>query len=380
MNILIVARGIPTDNNPMHGIFEFDQAKALTLCGHKVTYFSIDLRSLHHKRKFGIQKYTREGIEVHVNSLPVGAVPLPLKMCIGKAALMCLYKSVFNSREKPDIIHAHFTEYGFLAAALSEKEKIPLVITEHSSIMGKEEVPNGLLSRANRAYHAASKVIAVSNALSENIKKLTGVEPITVHNIVDADVFAATKPISHTKYRFVSVGNLIPSKGMELLIDAFAAFHNCHQDSELDIIGSGSELDVLVNQVKDLGVQACVSFSGRLTRQEIAHHFQTADCFVLASKLETFGLVYAEAMMAGLPVIATKCGGPEDFVVDTVGVLADRSSSESICNAMLTIFSRRTDYHTEIIRRYALDHFSPEMIAEKLTKVYREVLYLENNV
>ena len=80
MKILIISRGMPTEENPMSGIFEMDQAKALSNYGFDVTLFVLDLRSARRIRRLGIRKTIVNGVRVFIASFPVGAIFLPLKM------------------------------------------------------------------------------------------------------------------------------------------------------------------------------------------------------------------------------------------------------------------------------------------------------------
>jgi len=374
MKILIIARGVPNENYPLNGIFELDQAKALAGIGHDVVYFAIDLRSIRRKRKFGVSKQQIDSVQVYTISIPVGAIPLSIKIIIGQVALKRLYNNVFGSQNRPDVIHAHFTDMGCIASALSTEKNIPLVITEHSSIIGKNKVPKDILKIAVKGYSSAEKVIAVSGSLQRKIKEHTGIESTVVHNIIDEDVFLNSKRIVHDAFSFSSVGNLNKRKRMDLLIDAFGIVRKHIPNCRLEIIGDGKEREALFRQVDQLGIGDSVVFCGRLSRDEIAQHFATADCFVLPSELETFGVVYAEAMMAGLPVIASRCGGPEDFVTDEVGVLMDINTPQELANAMEQIFYNHDRFESEAIREYAVKHFSADVIAQKITCVYESIL------
>ena len=82
MNILIIGRGIPTEQNPKLGIFEMDQAKALAGIGNKVKYFAVDLRSIRKWRKWGLIKGESDGVKWYVYNLPVGPFPVRIRMMI----------------------------------------------------------------------------------------------------------------------------------------------------------------------------------------------------------------------------------------------------------------------------------------------------------
>lgn len=98
--------------------------------------------------------------------------------------------------------------------------------------------------------------------------------------------------------------------------------------------------------------------------------FSSAQAFVLASRLETFGVVYIEAMAAGLPVIATACGGPEDFVTEQVGILVPVGNVKALTEAMEQMVMHSGSYDRAEIARYAAKKFAPATIAEQLTSIY----------
>ena len=99
-----------------------------------------------------------------------------------------------------------------------------------------------------------------------------------------------------------------------------------------------------------------------------------SDVFVLASRGETFGVVYIEAMSAGLPVIATTCGGPEDFVDESNGILVPVNDVEALTDALIKIYKTANNYDRSNISRLTQQKFSPKTIASQLTDVYIDVI------
>ncbi len=375
MDILIISRGVPTKQYPLNGIFEWDQAKALASIGHNVTFFAIDLRSIRRKRKFGIYKEIRGGICVYIIAWPIGALPMNIFCKIGSKALRILYKRVYATVKKPDIIHAHFTDMGCIAANLAKIKKIPLVITEHSTAIDSEKANLEIIKCAKYGYLAAEKVIAVSSNLADRIKSLTGVSCTVIHNIIDPyEAFLNKKNETHQDFTYISVSNLIKRKRIDLLIDAFKLVSEQNKNVYLIIVGDGPERSSLEKQAEVLAINNRILFTGRLERDDIAIEFDRADCFVLPSDLETFGVVYVEAMMKGLPVIATRCGGPEEFVKEKVGMLVDKNDQKALVRAMLDIYNQYNLYDPNEIRKYAIDNFSPTVIAKQITELYKEIL------
>ena len=95
---------------------------------------------------------------------------------------------------------------------------------------------------------------------------------------------------------------------------------------------------------------------------------------MLASRSETFGVAYIEAMAAGLPVIATRCGGPEDFVTEENGILIPVDDESALTGAMERMMFRREDYDSAAISADIRRKFAPETIAARLTELYEGVL------
>ena len=374
MKIFLITNGVPTKEYPLLGIFEFDQAQALASAGHDVTVLGIDLRSFLRKRKLGIVSGEKGLVKWYTISLPVGAVPISILCFIGTQALKFLYKRAFKNHGKPDILHAHFTEIGYMAAGLSEEEKIPLVITEHSSKINRENVNNSLKKYALSAYKRANKIIAVSNALSNNIYLNFKIHCKVIPNIVSLKEFYFRRE-HHEGFGFISTANLVPIKCHHLLIQAFNKVHEIHKDTFLGIVGDGELRKELGKLVDALGLNDSVIFYGQLSREKIAKLYAKYDCFVLPSASETFGVAYIEAMVCGLPVIATKCGGPEDFVISSVGQVVPVENETALKEAMCYVCEHYTIYNLKEISRYAKEKFSAHEIAKQLTVEYEEILY-----
>ena len=219
---------------------------------------------------------------------------------------------------------------------------------------------------------SAAKVIAVSSPIAEKIHEYCGVRCEVIPNIIEVRTFTHGGG-GHDGFGFVNTGGLGWAKNQEMLINAFASVHALHKDTYLGIIGGGVLSDKLQQQVQALGLQDSVKFYGHLPRQTINQIYKSYDCFVVSSHLESFNVSAAEAMAAGLPVIATKCGGPQDFVNDKTGLLVPVDDVEAMSSAMLQMYETRSNYDSEYISLYANEHFSPEVVATQIIEVYKEV-------
>ncbi len=378
MNILIVARGYPSERYPLNGIFEWDQAKALAALGHKVVYASVDLRSLRRRRHWGYESFQRDGVQVRAVNVPVGAVPKTVLQGAGRIALRRLYARLQKELGAPDVVHAHFLESAASAAVLCQYEQLPLVITEHTSSMNVPQLPAAVLACAKQTYAQADICLAVSSVFCRNLSTATGFPFQVVENIVDTGAFCQlpSSQRGDAEFRFVAAGGLSHRKGYDLLLSSFAEVVRENPQCTLTVFGGGEEANRLLQQAADLEISEKVRFRGLRNRMEIAREYRNSDAFVLPSRLETFGVVYIEAMAAGLPVIATRCGGPEDFVTPETGILIDVDDGAALTAAMKRMAADRAHYDSAKIAAYARQSFSPERVATHLTEIYQQAIAL----
>lgn len=372
---MIVARGYPTDKYKMNGNFEFDQAKALVRAGCKVVFAAIDVRSIRRWRKWGIEKKKIDGVEIYAINIPLGNVPKIIFGNIAFLGLKMIYKKILNEIGKPDIVHAHFLGSAYLSAKLLNNSETPLVITEHSSLMNQNEISTRLLQKASYSYNKANQVIAVSHHLANNIGSKLNIKPIVIPNVVDLDSFEyveRNKPKDF--FSFVSTGHLLPNKNMSLLIESFTEAFKENNKVTLYIFGEGSERQKLENIIQVNNMNDQIHLMGVKVRKEIAKKMSESNCFVLASKKETFGVAYIEAMAMGLPVIATKCGGPEDFVNNKNGLLINVDDKNELMQAMKYMYQNSSNYISIEIANSVKMKFGEAMISNQLINIYQSII------
>lgn len=374
MYILILSRGYPTKKNKILGIFEMDQARALKELGCKVVFLSTDLRSIRRKRKWGYERKTIDGIEIYGMNIPLGRVPKFVLDKVSSFAVNYLYKKAVADNGKPDILHGHFTNQAYLGSLLKEKNGIPLVVTEHSSNINKENIREDLLNKGEIAYKKADKLITVSPTLKTRIKEKFGIDSIYIPNIVDIDIFSYQSREKREIFKFVSTGHLISGKGTETTINAFYKAFKDYEDVHLKIFGEGSERKKLEGLIKELNLNKKVELMGECSREDIAKEYKNSDAFVLASKSETFGVAYIEALSSGLPVLATKCGGPEAFINNTNGILSPIDDVNSLAKNMRYMYENVNKFSRKDISEDTRKKFSPQNIGDQIINVYNEIL------
>lgn len=374
MRILVLGRGLPGPRQELLGIFEFQQARALAEAGHEVVYGALDIRFLHHVRPWGVRRADVDGVHVVELSLPLGRLQYGGGYRLVAALWNVLYRACVRTHGRPDVVHSHFIGWSAAAAMGKRRYGYPLVVTEHTSGLMAPEPPRSMLRGIAIAYPATDVLIAVSPALQDRIRALTGHEAVYVPNLVNVDDFASQPRRAHTPRRIVSVGNLLPRKRMDLLVDALdlaGAQDPSVRDVELVIVGEGPERARLQERIAARGLTGRVTLAGSAPHPRIAELFAQSDLFALASERETFGVVLIEAMAAGLPVVSTRSGGPEGFVTHATGVLTGHSV-EDLADGLVAGLRRTWDH--EAIRRYALEHHAPDVVAGRLTELYEQAV------
>lgn len=378
MRVCLITRGLPSHSNPLLGIFELDQAIALRNIKHNVVFIKLDFRSIFSKRKFGTYTSKYNDFDVFNISLPLGNLEHPLFQFLAKLYISFSINAYLNYFEKPDIIHSHFFTISNLAIVIKKKLKRPLVVTEHSSQLNKPVLPKRVYNIAKYTYSNSDLIIVVSNALQKSIFDNFLIKSVVVPNIVNVIDFPNVidfKTLNKgDNFTFISVGSLNKNKGFDTLINAFYKA-NFDENVHLLIIGDGEELQDLKELIKHRKLNSRVFLLGFQTRTNIFSYFLNSDVFILASRSETFGVAFIEALYCGLPVIATYCGGPEDFIDSSNGILVPVDNISALAEAMIFMYnnSRRIYIQSEI-REKIMNRFSSKVVSEKLTELYIQLI------
>lgn len=246
------------------------------------------------------------------------------------------------------VIHAHSAlPCGHAALLLSRELKIPFVVTVHGldafSSRQVEGRAGEWCARISRSvYRSACSVICVSEKVRDQVIEGAGprVNSTVIYNGVDPEVFSASDS-EPDELVILGVGNLIPIKGHELLLQAFAAVQNRFPSVVLEVIGDGPERSHLQKLAEEQGIAGKVRFRGRQSRRQVADAMRRATVFALPSRYEGLGCVYLEAMSAGKPVIACRGQGIEEIVTEGVnGCLVGAGDLQELTNTLARILQQ----------------------------------------
>lgn len=381
MYTLVIGRAYPEESTGMMGIFEFEQAKALSRNETDTVYAFCDTRSIKRLRKIGdVQK--KDEIPVSGRHLPIGGIPTYCFNKVKSIYFLRKIKEIINKHGMPEIIHVHFPLLTMTDEiwGVLKKSNVPIVVTEHWSKVQTKDLEDYRLKLLKRVVKESSAFICVGELLRKSVIDLTGADKdiYVIPNMVSAE-FNNTYQRKKRGFNFISIGRLIKSKGFDILINSFAQSFKDVPSATLTIVGGGPlELD-LKKQVDKLGIRDKVNFTGLINRDEIAKHIQKSDVLVSASSLETFGVPFIEAMTCGKPVIGFKGGPMDKYIIDSVGLLVRRNTND-LKLALLDLYHNIDDFNNDFISKYAYEHFSASSVTNKLKNIYQDILNRERDL
>ena len=397
MNVFVIPSWYPSAANPIAGVFVREQASALA--EHRPEWNVVVSRWGHHDGALSLRNpgasldalrwHWHAGAARWLAAPPLHEVLTPslswtLAVAGGGAAglLRATRRNLALARARFGTIHLMHAHVGFpagwIASQLCAEAGIPYALTEHMSpfpFPALRERGGGLRPALRQAFDAAAATIAVSPSLAAEIRAHGLPCSHVIPNVVDERRFRpAAGRTTAPPFMLFTLCAMAPQKGIDLLLRAFAHWNPARGKVALRIGGGGPQLAVYQRLAVELGIDDRVSWLGAVPPAEAPRYFAECDTFVLASRHETFGVVLAEALMCGKPVIATRCGGPESIVNEANGLLVDVEDMVGLAGAMASMALRAGAFDAQAIRADALRRFSREAVAEQLVQVFEAVL------
>ena len=380
MHILIIpSEHFITQTQPLGGIFQYHQAKALNNAGHQIGVLSVGYIT----PRYLVSKYIykkeekKENINIkrEYKQLYFPHRYIPFKVLKANYIKMAdkLYKEYIKEFGIPDIIHAHnFLYAGIIAKFIKDEYGVNYIVTEHSSSFVRNKLSSGKIKSIENVAKNALKVTAVSSSFNNILKEYTKTNIDLLPNIVDDFFFQKKFQNKISKnFIFLHIASLDKNKNQELLIKSFEKIAKLNHNVYLNIAGSGYMKKYLESLVKKLDIQKQVNFLGRISQEKVRDEMMKSNCFVLSSNFETFGVVLIEALACGLPLIATECGGPKDIVNKQNGILIKTNNQLELKKAMLYMYENSYKYDREKLRNGAKEKFGEKTFIENVIKYYK---------
>jgi glycosyltransferase involved in cell wall biosynthesis len=381
MNILFLTSWYPTKFNPNFGIFVKEHAHSIVLTNNIIVVLAIVINKTSNIYSKTITDTVDESgmriILIEINSkfknLLYHLIPFQYR----------LVKKVFRNNIlpdfKPDIIHSNVIfPSGIIGDILALNIKKPHIITEHWSRINtilKKPVLSGM---AIKAYQRATMILPVSLFLMNKMKiLLPTIDSNKYHivsNVIDSELFYfIEKKPNKDSIKFCAIATWadkkIPDKKPELFIEALAVLQTQIKETViLTMIGGGDQVSKLQDLCREKSIKA--NFVGFLNKVEIAKQLQESDFFIHASTIETFGIVIAEALLCGTPVICSNVGALPELINESNGILCENNLNEWV-KGLHKLISFKFKNH-EIADKNKRK-FSKENVSKKINELYKEV-------
>lgn len=299
---------------------------------------------------------------------------------VGDAARYARFVTNIAETEDFDVVHAHdWMTYaaGVAASAISGK---PLVAHVHSTEFDRsgESVNQAIYDLERLGMHHADRIIAVSKLTQSICVRRYGVDPSrieVVYNGVDDEKMqpGPGQRIASSDKIVLFLGRITMQKGPEYFVRAAKRVLDKYEDVKFVVAGSGDMARRMIEEAAHLGIGHKVLFTGFLRGKDVDRVFQMADCYVMPSVSEPFGIAPLEAMKNDVPVIISKQSGVSEVLTHALKV--DFWDVDEMANKIVAVL--RYPPLSQTLRQHGpmeLRGLTWEGAAQRTASVYEEVL------
>ena len=291
-----------------------------------------------------------------------------------------------------ELLHSHWiVPQGFTAALSASRRPVPHVATVHGSDVLALSGP--IVDQAKRfALRRADIVTANSSATRQAAMRLApdirDLHTIPMGATVDRKVDPSNVSALRARYRqgtgplIVFAGRVVREKGIEELISAVDILSSRLSDVTALIVGDGQDRDTMVSLVARAGLEHRIAFVDWVRPEALQDFLVAGDLFVGPSWFEAQGLVFAEAMLAGTPVIAAAVGGVGDIVRhEETGLLVPPRAPEEIAAAVERLYRDPSLARALAVagEAYVRAHFTRAHTAKRFSDLYEHALVAKAN-
>lgn len=364
----------PSPEQPGNGVFHTDYARAFAEAGMRVGVIVPDLVSMRFLGKGTripwVPRMTHESLGgvpvIRVRGLHTALHMPSIQMKRFLSWMQRGLEEYLDQQGLPDIIHAMCTvPAGWAAAQVGPSLSRRVVITENTGPFSLVTRKRGQGEFAYEALETAGAVVAVSESTRGQMKT-EGVqrEVLVCGNPVSpifADCSLSTSRVTGGVVRGLFVGRLEQAKGAMDLVDAIAK--SKLTSLHWRIVGEGPLKDEMLRRLNIAGMATRTYFCGQLTRERLRDEMAQADFLILPTYAESFGMVVAEALCMGLPVITSWGTVCAEFVGREDGVLVNPGDVANIADALKEMTHTVAHWDRAAIARRARQRFSRSAVA-----------------
>jgi glycosyltransferase involved in cell wall biosynthesis len=410
-NILIIAHmhDFPTKGRPVAGTFIKEFVDCISdSCNYRLMlvkkdFIRISVRAqtsqlislakrllngaIFEKRKIEESDYAEQAAE---RILPVSYPVLmvfgrPLYLLSGLTLAMTANKVLKKSGFKPDIIQT-FKSFpsAYIGWKLKRRFRVPVVNVEYQGPFARYSDEPYCMKRALTAIRNIDRTVYTK--FQTKVIKSYGIPEGKLGHWyfgVDAKKFAFDEEkylkrkteTAKNRFKLLIVGRVEEEKGLKYLIMAMPELVDKYPEIRLSIAGpKGNCFDWVTETIGLLGLKKNVQYLGEVQREELPGVINDHDIVVVASLFETLGLTTFEAMSCGKPVVAARCGGPEEIINEETGVLVPVGNSQALAKGAEHVIQNYEKYDPMRIRQYVLKNYDYRVMKERLFRLYGELI------
>jgi glycosyltransferase involved in cell wall biosynthesis len=385
LKILYLPRWYPHKYDPMPGLFIERHARSVSPhCDMAVLYVHPDDQL--DKKYESVWLQDEELLQLKIYFPTAKSGPSLLKRILNQWSF---FKAHLKGRKlmrekfgKADVIHVNvLTRLGVLAYLNKLSNGTPYVITEHwTRYLPMTDTYHGWLRKlATRiVVKNASAVLPVTDNLRRAMEDngLKNKNYVIIPNVVNTEMFHLKEgPVSGDRMKFVHVSCFEDKqKNISGMLKVLKRLSESRQDWECHMIGEGIHYDQLVEQAGKLGIKdQFVIFHGLKENEELAELIRDAYFQVMFSRFENLPVVILESYASGVPVLSTDVGGIYEHMNKDLGRLIPSEDEEALYRELNEMLDHHDQYDKNLIREYALSHFSREVIGKQLSDIYHQV-------
>jgi glycosyltransferase involved in cell wall biosynthesis len=291
-------------------------------------------------------------------------------------------RMIKKHRRKPDLLHVHvLTRCGIVAWLYKLITGTPYVITEHwTRYLPTTDTYHGAVRKflTGVVVKNAAAVMPVTANLRDAMiaNGLKNNNYVIIPNVVDIKKFKPTEKTNVSdKKSLVHLSCFTDQqKNISGILRVMKQLSERRDDFVLKLIGDGEDFDRMKALADEYGLtDKTIEFTGLKENEALVSLLNQADLMIMFSNYENLPVVILESYACGVPVISTRVGGIHEHMNDDLGKLVEMKNEQQFLEALEKFLDHPEIYQSEKIRRYAVDHFSNEVIGKSIYKVYSDI-------
>jgi len=366
----------PNRENPLSGIFT---KKHIAAIEHFIPTYTLFVLPTDKIKPLRIEKEKTEKEEIiYFGTTKISVINAVLFIYIYLSSILF----ILIKKGKPAYIHNHVVfPSGFVALITSKILNVKLLITEHWS---------GYLIEDNRFYKlnltiqrgiryilaSAHKIGLVSNFMRKRLIETHFVQNskvIITPNIIETNDFIPEERKTGNEINVLTICNLKDTeKNISGMIEAIYILNNTSSKPiKLSVIGDGQDEEMLKQKADSLNIlNSKIFFLGRIENKLLTYQYRIYDFYLLNSNFETLNISAIEALMHGLPVVASKCGGPEDYLTQKNSIQVNTQDTNDLVRGIKEMIEKQETLNRREIKSDIEKLYNEKEVMESLRMLY----------